>query len=306
MTDSLPTNGAAQPAPTGQKVVAVMDIVFACLGMLCALGLLVSALAALFELPELSGVSAVAILWTQIALTMILSGFLFLAGIGMLSNTAKWGGIFAILFAITRLLVLVLQLVVLGIVFYHARDSREVVIGVLIAGVCCLFPFVLCILNFLYGIKVVRRDSAVAMLPFRPISGPTTAVSTEIRDDATKPFTRTSEQLSVQEIRNNKIVREHKLECCDPFGDPVRNTVGRRNDSAIRIISDPYVSDHHCFLTKDAHGNHMLGDLGSSHGTFLLRSQRRTRVTSLTPVFSGDRIVVGNTHLIVHMLSSQI
>lgn len=69
-----------------------------------------------------------------------------------------------------------------------------------------------------------------------------------------------------------------------------RMVIGRSNDSDIPL-DDPLVSKTHCVITAEEDGTFSVEDLDSTNRTFL----NRKPVSKKTPLFYGDRLILGNT-----------
>jgi pSer/pThr/pTyr-binding forkhead associated (FHA) protein len=69
-----------------------------------------------------------------------------------------------------------------------------------------------------------------------------------------------------------------------------RMVVGRSSDCEIPL-DDPLVSKRHCVITAEDDGTFSVQDLDSTNRTFL----NRKPVSKKTPLFYGDRLILGNT-----------
>jgi pSer/pThr/pTyr-binding forkhead associated (FHA) protein len=69
-----------------------------------------------------------------------------------------------------------------------------------------------------------------------------------------------------------------------------RMVVGRSSDCDIHL-DDPLISKTHCVITAEEDGTFSVEDLDSTNRTFL----NRKPVSKKTPLFYGDRLILGNT-----------
>lgn len=86
--------------------------------------------------------------------------------------------------------------------------------------------------------------------------------------------------------------------------DPLEGVrIGRQPEQNNFVIPDNQVSLRHCILYRAKNGKAIiLEDLGSTNGTVVIHGLRKTRVTGRRiPVYDGDRIVVGNMKLQLHV-----
>jgi pSer/pThr/pTyr-binding forkhead associated (FHA) protein len=64
-----------------------------------------------------------------------------------------------------------------------------------------------------------------------------------------------------------------------------------RSAPATVVLDDPYVSDRHARVWHDGSMGWVVGDLGSTNGTFL----NQVKVTRPTPIAAGDQLGIGKT-----------
>lgn len=75
------------------------------------------------------------------------------------------------------------------------------------------------------------------------------------------------------------------------------STIGRSGGNSF-LLKDPLLSRRHCQLVR--HGSKVeIADLDSANGTYLNGSE-----ISISPLKNGDEVVIGETHLVMHLPSA--
>jgi pSer/pThr/pTyr-binding forkhead associated (FHA) protein len=74
-----------------------------------------------------------------------------------------------------------------------------------------------------------------------------------------------------------------------------RLVIGRNSEGPGRLAGDPELSRHHAEITRDDSGTYLIEDLASTNGTVVNGS----RISSPTPLATGDSIMVGTTSILV-------
>ncbi|MDT8389892.1 MAG: FHA domain-containing protein [Lentisphaeria bacterium] len=242
-------------------------------------------------------------IYASVLISLVLSMALLLAGIGLIKRAA-WGGGFALVFSFLRFVWWIFELTAYLLIVLHIPGDGEKLIAACIAAFALLLKGILPVVNLIIGIQTLKRGgvSNIHISPLPPETGHLN--DPEGLTASTEIFSRRTDTISVQEIRNSAFIREHKLDSLNAFKEPIRNFVGRDPDCQLTITGDRYVSGKHCMLMRDEHGNYILSDVGSSEGTFLLRDHKKIRLSSPMPIFSGDTVLIGSTKLIFSFLST--
>jgi pSer/pThr/pTyr-binding forkhead associated (FHA) protein len=74
-----------------------------------------------------------------------------------------------------------------------------------------------------------------------------------------------------------------------------RLVIGRNSEGPGRLAGDPELSRHHAEISRDDGGVYLIEDLASTNGTVVNGS----RISSPTPLATGDSIMVGTTSILV-------
>jgi pSer/pThr/pTyr-binding forkhead associated (FHA) protein len=74
-----------------------------------------------------------------------------------------------------------------------------------------------------------------------------------------------------------------------------RLVIGRNSEGPGRLAGDPELSRHHAEISRDDSGTYLIEDLASTNGTVVNGS----RISSPTPLATGDSIHVGTTSILV-------
>lgn len=322
---------------TGLLILGVIDALFGALGLLASLGILVfvlllggGGLTAVMEagpglLPDAPMVVGllVFVLFFFNALLLTLAGAGLIAGQRWGLYTALgWGGLNVIL-----CLGFVLLLTSLTFISGAAASPAAAGGSFLIYLAVSLPSLILAGANCGAGVSALMRAGPAAADYADDFSlptdygggGPGTTTSTTTLhdvtpkdglDDVTAELTRQAERkISLQVYLNGRAKEEISLRVRDAFGKPVRNIVGRGSDCNV-ILPLPSVSAHHCCITEDKHGNLIVDDLQSSHGTYVERGRgQKRRLSGTATLYSGDRIYCGpyaQIILTVHQPSAMV
>jgi pSer/pThr/pTyr-binding forkhead associated (FHA) protein len=80
-----------------------------------------------------------------------------------------------------------------------------------------------------------------------------------------------------------------------------RLVIGRQSEGPGRLAGDPELSRHHAEISRDDNGAYLIEDLASTNGTMVNGS----RISSPTPLATGDSIELGTTSIRVVQVPAQ-
>ncbi len=82
----------------------------------------------------------------------------------------------------------------------------------------------------------------------------------------------------------------------NPFGQRIRNTIGRDPNCDLPLADDDNASSQHCTISEDEAGNFYVADLDSLNGTMVIRNGQETKVQSGRHVIEdGDILRIGGS-----------
>jgi len=114
---------------------------------------------------------------------------------------------------------------------------------------------------------------------------------------ATAPIaTAPSTVISLQQVGGVRHGTTTNLSTRNPFGQRIRNTIGRDANCSLPVADDESVSSQHCTIGEDEDENFYVADLDSFNGTSIMRNGEETKVQSgRHGIEDGDILRVGRT-----------
>ena len=101
--------------------------------------------------------------------------------------------------------------------------------------------------------------------------------------------------LSLQQVGGVRHGTTTNLTTRNPFGEPVRSTIGRDAGCSLPLADEENVSHEHCTIGEDDDGNFYVFDLDSRNGTFVIRDGHETRAEGRHVIEDGDILRLGRT-----------
>jgi len=102
--------------------------------------------------------------------------------------------------------------------------------------------------------------------------------------------------ISLQQIGGVRHGMTTNLITRNPFGQRIRNTIGRDANCSLPVADDESASSQHCTIGEDEEENFYVADLDSFNGTSIIRNGEETKVQSgRHGIQDGDILRVGRT-----------
>ena len=102
--------------------------------------------------------------------------------------------------------------------------------------------------------------------------------------------------ISLQQIGGVRHGMTTNLTTRNPFGQRIRNTIGRDANCSLPVADDESASSQHCTIGEDEEENFYVADLDSFNGTSIIRNGEETKVQSgRHGIQDGDILRVGRT-----------
>jgi pSer/pThr/pTyr-binding forkhead associated (FHA) protein len=271
----------------GALVMGILDVILGISGFVWSLVFLMLSLG--------NGVPALVLV--NLILGLILSPLMIATGIGLAMNK-HWGGLMGVILGSLGSIRVIYGLIVGLIIFSKAKSLPWIGLGPTALGYTLLISSVLIglifwVVQIVVGVNVLRQRQKVIVMDDPTGPSPLPSYGND-QENKTQQYARPKgvKQVALKPYVKGQPQPEQVIVLHDEFGNPVKTRIGRGSSNEM-IINCNSVSSEHCMITEDGHGNMMVCDVGSTHGTHILRNGATIKTSGPTAIYDNDRILLG-------------